>query len=278
MMKKVAIQGVKGAFHDIVASEYFTSPIEIVECSTFQELCNKLKNDECDTAVMAIENTLAGSILPNFTLLEEHGFYVVGEVYLRIKMNLMAIPGQKTQDLYEIQSHPIALLQCREYLKSLGNIHLNEINDTAEGAKILEQRNQQGIGIIASKRAAELYNLEILKSGIETDKKNYTRFLILSKSSTPIQRANKASLVFVLKHEVGSLVDILTILKCHELNMTKILSTPIIGRPYEYAFHIDLTWENKSYFDNAMDIVRRNVAKLRILGTYKQGNKPTFED
>lgn len=271
-MKRVAIQGIRGSFHDIIARHYFSQEaIQTVECHSFDDLCHTLKNDGADLAIMAIENTLAGSILPNYALLEENQFQIIGEDYLRIEMNLMSLEGQKISNLEEVHSHPIALLQCKEFFKNYPKIKLVEINDTADGAKKLKETNTKNIGIIASKMAADLYGLELLAEGIETNKQNYTRFLILSNQKQTIEEANKASIVFSLKHQVGSLVDILMILKCHELNMTSIQSSPIIGSPYEYNFHVDLNWSNRQYFDAAMEILTRNVAHLNILGIYKGG-------
>ena len=272
-MRKVAIQGVRGAFHELAANKYFDNDIKIIECDTFSDLCKALKNNDADCAIMAIENTLAGAILPNYSLLEEHNFNIHGEIYMRIEMNLMTLPGQNIEDLEEVQSHPMAILQCKPYFDKYPNIKLREIEDTAIGAKKLNENVYKNIGIIASETAAELYDLDIIAKGIETDKKNFTRFLILSNDKDIIDSPNKASIVFSLQHQVGSLVDILTILKCHEINMTKIQSSPIIGQPYEYNFHIDLSWENYYYFKHAMDIVERNVAHLRILGEYKAGAK-----
>ena len=272
-MKTIAIQGVRGAFHELAAYEYFDNNIQLLECFTFSELCQKLKKKEADYAVMAIENTLAGAILPNFSLLEENAFHIHGEVFMRIEMNLIGQKGQKIETLKEVQSHPMAILQCKHFFENKPDIKLREIEDTAIGAKILSTSKEKNIGVIASNAAAKLYDLEILAEGIETDKKNFTRFLILSNDEQYVKNANKASIVFSLFHQPGALVDILTILKCHELNMTRIQSSPIIGKPLEYNFHIDLKWENYQYFKQAMEIVKRNVPELRILGMYKEGQK-----
>lgn len=271
---KIGIQGIKGSFHHIIARQYYEGQeIEIVECDTFKDLSKKLHEGNIDQAVMAIENTLAGSILPNFSLIQKYGFKVVGETYLRIQMNLIANPGVNMSAIKEVKSHPIALLQCDQFFAAYPHIKLTEINDTAEGVKLIKEGNITDVAVIGSELACELYEMDFLAKGIETDKKNFTRFLILDKKQNKNDRANKASVVFQLHHEVGNLVDILMILKCHEMNMTKIQSAPILGKPYEYNFHIDLTWDSYEYFQHCMDIVQRNVSHLAILGEYQQGDR-----
>lgn len=273
-MKKVGIQGIAGSFHDIAVQRYFgEGKVEVVECETFKSLCFALKEGEIDQAMMAIENTVAGSILPNFSLIQENGFQIIGEVYLRIEMNLIANEGADINQITEVASHPMAILQCEDYLSKHKHIKSVKIEDTAEGVKQLSASKDVTKAVIASEYAANMYNMPILEKGIETDKKNFTRFLILSPSKINVEEANKASVVFQLKHEVGNLVDMLMILKCHELNMTKIQSAPIVGKPYEYNFHIDLMWDNYEYFKHAMDILRTKVSHLEILGEYKQGDR-----
>lgn len=272
---KVGIQGIAGSFHDIITRKYYQNDlsIEIVECETFKELAFSLKNGDTSQAVMAIENTVAGSILPNFSLIQENNFRIIGEAYLRIEMNLIANKGVEIDSINEVMSHPMAILQCEDFLSEYPAIRSVKINDTAEGVKMLKESNDQSKGVIASEYAASIYDMDVLAKGIESDKQNYTRFLILSKDKKSIEGANKASIVFQLKHEVGNLVDILMILKCHELNMTKIQSAPIVGMPYEYNFHIDLTWEKYDYFKHAMEIVDTKVLHLDVLGEYIQGDR-----
>jgi prephenate dehydratase len=274
MPKKVAIQGIKGSFHDLVVHRYFkNNDLSLLECHSFDHVFAAISAGDADLAVIAIENTLAGSILPNYAHIQNNGFYVSGEIYLHIQMNLLAIKESNISDLKKVASHPMALLQCKEFMNKYPDIELVEISDTADGAREVNERNLKDVGIIASLRAAELYDMEVLNEGIETHKENYTRFLIITKEKVQVTNANKASICFELKHEVGSLVDILMIMKCHELNMTKIQSVPVIGRPYQYHFHVDVCWDNYEYYENAMAIVRRNVHDLQILGVYKQGDK-----
>ena len=273
-MSRVAIQGIKGSFHDLVVQRYFQqTSITLKECLSFDDVFLALEREEVDLAVVAIENTLAGSILPNYTHIQNNSVFIKGEIYLNIQMNLLALPTQEMSDLKYVASHPMALLQCKQFLSDYPYLELVEISDTAEGARKVRDKELIDTGIIASVRAAELYDLNVLHRGIETHKENYTRFLILSNERGEVHDSNKASICFELKHEVGSLVDILMIIKCHELNMTKIQSVPVVGRPYNYHFHVDLCWKNYEYFENAMSIVQRNVHDLQILGIYKQGDK-----
>ena len=224
---KIAIQGVKASFHDVAARQFFSSvPVEPVECATFRELCEVLKSRKSDFAMMAIENSIAGSILPNYSLLESFQFKIIGEIVLRIEMNLMALPGQKIEDLKFVQSHAMALFQCEDFLHRYPNLKILEASDTAESAKDICNKNLMGYGAIASKLAAETYNLDILESGIETNKQNFTRFLVISRDVKENPKANKTTLRFQTPHSPGSLVKILNIFASHNINMTKIQSVP----------------------------------------------------
>ena len=270
----MAIQGIKGSFHDLVVQRYFNNEdIELIECMSFDHVSRALKQEKAEIAIMAIENTLAGSILPNYTHIQENNFFINGEIYLHIQMNLLALNGNVISSLKRVASHPMALRQCKEFFKNYPDVELVEISDTADGARRVSEEQLDDVGIIASKRAAELYGLNILSEGIETHKENYTRFLVLTRDRIEVPDTNKASICFELDHAVGSLVDILMIMKCHELNMTKIQSVPVIGKPYQYHFHVDLMWDNYQYFKNGMEIVRNNVSDLQILGEYVQGDK-----
>lgn len=268
---KIAIQGVTASFHDIVARKYFGKDIETVPCETFKDLCETLVNRKVDYAVMAIENTIAGTLLQNYALLKEYHFNVIGEFYQKIQMNLMALPGVKTQDIEFVQSHPIALRQCAEYLYSLKNVKLLEKNDTADCARQIKEEGLKTTAAVASKEAAEAFGLEILEKGIETNKKNYTRFLILSDKPGEGIESNKASLAFELKNLSGSLAKVLTVFSEHTINLTKIQSIPILGKPYEYAFHIDVEWNKTEDYRNALQDVLKYVANLSVLGEYKKG-------
>ncbi|MBL6448647.1 prephenate dehydratase [Fulvivirga sp. 29W222] len=271
---KIAIQGIRGAFHEAAALKHFGDTIEIVECDTFKSLCDTLKSSIADKALMAIENSIAGSILGNYTLIHEYGFYVIGEVYLNIKMNLMTIPGVAISDISVVESHPIALQQCQEYIHKNLNATCKESNDTAESARNLSLSSDTSKAIIASKICSELYNLEIKQEGIETHKQNFTRFLILGREDDKSLGNNKASLRLQLGNEVGSLANVLVAFKENEVNLTKIQSIPIIGAPYEYDFHIDVEWADYDRYQSALAEVETKTRALSLLGEYK---KSSFE-
>ncbi len=271
MKKKIAIQGIESSFHEEAAYKYFGKDIETVQCLSFQDLCDSLKKEESDFAVMAIENSIAGSLLQNYTLLQEYNFHIIGEVFLRIKMNLMALPGTKIQDLKVAQSHPIAIRQCSKFLTDLDGVHLEEKEDTAICAKLIAENKLEGIAAVASESAAEIFGLEILAKGIETNKKNFTRFLILSREPDQSESDNKATLFFQLPHDPGALAKILNILAAYSINLTKIQSVPIVGMPYEYNFHVDMEWELHSSFKKAITVIEGIAVNLQILGEYKKG-------
>ncbi|MEX2335833.1 MAG: prephenate dehydratase [Fulvivirga sp.] len=269
---KVAIQGIRGAFHETAARKHFGEAIDIVECSTFKTLCDTLKDGRADQALMAIENTIAGSILGNYTLIREYGFYVLGEVFLNIKMHLMTLPGVALSSVEVVESHPIALQQCHEYLYQNLNVPLRESNDTAESARDLKKSGDTTKAVIASERCAELYSLEIKESGIETHHQNFTRFLVLGRSEVKDTENNKASLSLQIGHKVGCLADILVLFRDSGVNLTKIQSTPIIGTPYEYNFHIDIEWDAYQQYQKALSDVTGKVSAFRLLGEYRKSS------
>ncbi|MDH5380629.1 MAG: prephenate dehydratase [Cyclobacteriaceae bacterium] len=271
-MPKIAIQGIHGCFHEMAARKHFGESIDVLECQSFKSLCFELENKQCDFAVMAIENTLAGSLLPNYSLIRRFGFYVVGEVYLHIKMNLMAKPGVEIKDINSVMSHPVALAQCEEYLETLPHIEVKEYHDTAAAAKWVSDHENNDVAAISNELSAELYSLNILERGIETHKKNFTRFLVLSRDKMEIEGANKASLSLEVSHTPGSLADVLTIFKDFKVNLTKIQSIPIIGKPYQYAFKIDVTWDNKENYLQALEKIDKTDNNIRVLGIYKGQN------
>jgi prephenate dehydratase len=276
---KIAIQGVRASFHDAAAAKHFaTRTLEPVECSSFPLLATQLREKTADYAVMAIENSIAGSILPNYSLMEANGFKILGEVYLRIEMNLMALPGQKIEALESVQSHPMALLQCQDFLAKYPNLKVLEGADTAESAKIIHERQARGQAAIASARAAEVYGLEILAAGIETNKQNYTRFLVICRGDDYVapSAANKASVRFELPHRAGSLADVLDIFRTFEVNMTKLQSVPILGRPYEYSFHVDLEWKEFARYEEALARVAKEAVNLIHFGNYPRGERPNL--
>lgn len=274
---KIGIQGVRASFHDVAAHEYFSQiPIEAIEFSSFRSLCQSLKNGELDFIVMAIENSIAGSILPNYSLLERFELKVIGEVYQRIIMNLMALPGQKTKDLQYVQSHPMALLQCEDFLAKHSHLKVVEAADTAESAKDIQEKSLRRHGAIASELAAHAYGLEILERSIETNKANYTRFLIVGLESSKNILSDKASLRFEISHQPGSLLEILSSFQAHGLNMTKLQSVPIIGRPYEYSFHVDVEWQDEAEYKKALREIESKTINLIRLGEYQKSQKPVF--
>jgi prephenate dehydratase len=274
-MKTVAIQGVAGSFHDIAARNYFEGEeIKLVPCDSFKELFSVIKKDNSIIGAVAIENTIAGSLLPNHTLLRESGFKIVGEHKLRIEHHLVALPGQNIKEIEKVYSHPIALMQCEDFL--LENPHLEpvESEDTAASAKLIAEKKIMGRAAICSRLAAEIYGLEILSEGIETNKRNYTRFLIIADSWLADEmvkniKVDKASLVFSLPHEEGSLAKVLSILSYYHVNLTKIQSLPILGREWEYLFYINLTFDNYMRYRQALDAIRPFTKDLQILGEYK---------
>lgn len=271
-MKKIAIQGITGSFHEMAAKKYFGPDIELLECDTFNTLCVELHRNKVDYAVMAIENTLAGSMLPNYALLREYPFKIIGEVFLHIRMQLMALPQTSLTDIKYVYSHPIAIRQCAEYLSRLPGITIVERNDTAGSAKEIRDNQLHDVAAIAGTLAAELYDLQILERNIETYKKNYTRFLVLALQGNITPENNKASVCFELGHYAGALARVLNILAQERINLTKIQSIPILGKPYEYSFHADLEWDDYPQYEKAIHTILKEVSNLSILGEYKKGS------
>jgi prephenate dehydratase len=274
--KKIAIQGVAGAFHDIAARHFFSQhPVDILPAYTFEELVQLIEKRTADTGLMAIENTLAGSIMGNYHLLLRSSLQVTGEVYLRIQQNLMALPGQKIENLKEVYSHPMAIAQCETWFRQHPHIRLIEADDTALSARMIREKEMSGAGAIASELAASMYGLDILAPGIETNKQNYTRFLVLDRqeNATPPSSADKVSLCFTLSHEVGSLHRVLSILAAYDLNLTKIQSSPIAGSPWEYFFFVDFICAGRIDWQQAVEALRPLTANVKVLGAYPQGNR-----
>jgi prephenate dehydratase len=267
----IAIQGIATSFHEIAALTYFEEPIETIECLSFHQLCENLKNGTADYAVMAIENSIAGSILPNYFLLQDYHFSIVGEIYLPIHMHLLVLPGVKLNEIKTIESHPMAIRQCSEYLHAMNGVEIRESDDTALSAKKVAELKLKDTAAIANESAAKKYGLQVLERRIETHKKNFTRFLILTKRSPGKTECNKASLCFEVANEVGSLADALMTFKNNSINLTKIQSIPIIGRPSEYSIHIDIEWKRRKNYDEAMHLVLRQVKNLNVLGEYRKG-------
>lgn len=268
---RVAIQGIATSFHEVAAMTFFGSDrLETVECLSFHQLCESLDKGESNYAVMAIENSIAGSILPNYFLLQSYHFSIIGELYLPIHMHLLALPGVKREDIRCIESHPMAIRQCAEFIHSLSGVEVRESDDTALSAKRVKELKLKDTAAIANEFAAKKFGLEILEKRIETNKKNFTRFLILAKRSNGQTDSNKASLSFEVAHEVGSLAETLMIFKNNNINLTKIQSIPIIGKPSEYSIHVDVEWKKRKSYDDAIHQILRQVKNLNILGEYKK--------
>ena len=272
-MKRIAVQGIVGSFHEDAALKYFNEEVEVVECKSFTKVCDLVDADEVDYAVMAIENSIAGSLLKNYQLIRDYHLRIIGEIYLHIQMNLMAVPGVKPADITDIYSHPVALQQCIEYLeKYFPDAKLHQGMDTAAAAKLISDTKPANAAAIANLRSAELYDLEVLETGIETNKKNYTRFLILAKHGIPADKANKASLCFEVGHFYGALAKALNVFAENEINLTKIQSVPVLGKPNEYTFHVDVEWEKLEKYESAIHQVLKSVSSLAILGEYQRGD------
>jgi prephenate dehydratase len=275
--KRIAIQGGFGAFHELAAIHFFESEeIEIVPRLTFDDLFKSLRDRKADYGILAIENSIAGSILPNYNLLRESNKKIVGEIFLRIRHNLVALPGQKIGELHEVYSHPMAILQSQEFFERYPNIRLIESVDTALSAREIREKELQGIGAIASELAAKKYDLEILASGIETNPTNYTRFLVVSENGNHVldeKATNKSSIYFTLSHRIGSLSKILSILSFYDMNLTKIQSLPVIGKEWEYAFYVDLVFNDYELYQQAYHAIRPFTGELGELGIYPVGKK-----
>lgn len=275
MKKRIAIQGIVGSFHEEAARKYFSDEIEIIECDSFKTVCKALENEEADYGAMAIENTIAGSLLPNYALLREYHFKIIGEVFLHIQMNLLVYPGVTLDKIEYVHSHPIAIGQCADFLETLPNVKIIEKKDTASAAREIINEKLTNTASISSIAAAKLFGLDVLEKRIETNKKNYTRFLILSKYGNG-QTANKASVCFEVGHHPGALSRILNIFTKYKINLTKIQSIPILGKPYEYSFHVDLEWNENASYEKAIHAVLKDVSNLSILGEYQKGEIQTL--
>ena len=270
---RVAIQGGNASFHDIAARNYFPKITNVINCDTFKEVFECLKNDKADVAVLAIENAIAGSILGNYTLMKDYGFPIIGEIKLKIIMNLMALPGQQIEDLKIVRSHYMALMQCAEFLEKYPHIKIEEGVDTADSARDIRAENQVGVGAIAGMYAAELYDLEVLAESIETFKQNYTRFMIIGKTpNEDSEELEKATLSFQLHNEVGSLSKVLSLFNEFDINMTKIQSLPRLGFPDEYTFYVDCDWKEFKDFKESIKKIKTMVSDLQVLGVYKKGD------
>lgn len=271
MSLKIAIQGIKGSNHHQVAKDCFGDDIQLVECLSFDELVDKLLSKEADQGVMAIENSIAGSIIPNYALVNHNNLHIIGEYYLNIHHNLMVMRGQKIEDISEVSSHPMALLQCKEYFRQYPHIKLVEDVDTAETAKRIQEQKLEHIAAIAPHVAAELYGLDIVANDIQTIKNNATRFIIVQteKSTLPEPEITKASVRFITDHKRGSLAAVLNVMSDCRLNLTKIQSLPVIETPWKYAFFVDITFVDFKEFSKAKSLLNIMTEDFKVLGEYK---------
>jgi prephenate dehydratase len=271
--KRVAIQGIRASFHEEAAFKFFGNDIETIECDSFKQTCEVLKDKKADYVVMAIENSIAGSLLPNYTLLREYNFSIVGEVYLAIQLHLLALPGVKFKDIKYVQSHPIAIRQCSDFFDEFPNLQVIESSDTAACAKKIREENLTDTAAIANLLAAKLYDLQVMERRIESNKKNFTRFLILADKPIGTTEANKASLSFQVGNSVGSLAEVLNIFSEYKINLSKIQSMPVLGKRNEYNFYVDIEWKNQSDYDSAIRKVLKYTINFTIMGEYQKNDK-----
>ncbi len=278
-MKQVTIQGIAGCFHETAARKFFgDEPIEVIPCESFEQLFDRLHADPSLMGIAAIENTIAGSLLQNHELLRRSHLKVVGEEKIRISHVLCALPGERIETLREVHSHPIALMQCERYLKQLSGVRIIEHDDTAGAAREVAEQQLRGVAAICGEDAAHLYGMEILAYGIETNRHNFTRFLVLADSdhAPEVRQVDKASFFFTLPHTQGSLSKVLTVLSFYDVNLTKIQSLPIIGREWEYCFYIDVTFDELTRYRQAVEAVRPLTSDFQILGEYRACPTPAL--
>ncbi|WP_298755071.1 prephenate dehydratase [uncultured Psychroserpens sp.] len=275
MIKSVAIQGIKGSFHHIVSQQFFDELVDVNEYLTFDKTVDSLLTRKSDAAIMAIENSIAGSIIPNYALIDTKGLYIVGEHYLDIQHHLMALPNQTINDIEEVYSHPMALLQCKEFFKQYPHIKLIEDKDTAEVAQRIQKYQIKNVAAIASQLAAQLFELKIISESIQTIKHNETRFVVVKTKNAEISedKINKASVKFELDHKRGSLATILNVLSDCKLNLTKIQSLPKIETPWKYAFFVDLTFDSYKDFEKAKSVMTIMAQEFKVLGEYKNARQ-----
>ena len=275
MNKTIAIQGAEGSNHHKVARDFYGTSIVLKECMSFDALVDSLLDASAKVGVMALENTIAGSIIPNYALIDSNNLHIIAEEYLNIHHHLMCLKGQKIENIKEVWSHPMALLQCKEFFKKYPHIKLVEDVDTADVAKRISNENLVGIGAIAPKIAAEIFDLEIIEDEIQTIKENATRFVIVQTDApnNKNEEINKASLKFQLNHKRGSLAAILNVLSDCKMSLTKIQSLPVIETLWKYSFFVDVTFEDYKDYEKAKTIIEIMAEEFKVLGTYKNGRK-----
>lgn len=274
-MKKVIIQGIAGSFHDIAVHKYFGDEVELVECPTFKEQFQMMKEDSSLLGMVAIENTVAGSILPNYNLIRRSRLKIVGELKMHIAQNLVGLKGQKIEDIRSVESHPMALRQSEDFISRYPKIKMVESVDTASSARRIAKKQRPNVATVCGELAAHIYGLEILAANIETNKRNFTRFLVLQNEGSINKEtlhltADKSSIVFSLPHKEGSLSKVLTILSFYDINLTKIQSLPVVGHEWQYMFYVDLVFDDYVRYTQAIDAILPLTEKLKILGEYKK--------
>jgi prephenate dehydratase len=276
---RVAIQGIRASFHEEAAFKFFGEDIHTIECNSFKKTFEALEKREADYVVMAIENSIAGSILPNYSLMMGYGFPIIGEVYLPIQLHLMALPGVKFEDIKNVTSHPIAIRQCVDFFDEYPHLNIVESTDTAACAKRIREEGLTDTVAIANTLAAKLYGLDILERRIESNKKNFTRFLIITHHENNVKRTpNKASLCFQVSNKVGSLAKVLNIFAEQNLNMSKIQSMPVLGKPSEYNFYVDVEWKDSKNYDTAIRQMLKYTHNFNVLGEYERHEEqPTID-
>ena len=273
-MKRIAIQGLVGSFHDMATHQYFDGQqVQLICCSTFEQVFENIKRDPTAIGMVAIENTIAGSLLHNYELLRDSGTCIVGEHKLHISHCICCLPDDNWATVNEVHSHPVALMQCRHFLENHPEMKLVEAEDTAGAAKYISENQCRGWAAICSSDAARLYGMRILEDNIEDNKHNFTRFLVVCNPMKadflrPLERADKASLVFSLPHEEGKLSQVLSILSFYKINLTKIQSLPIIGREWEYMFYVDVTYDSLTRYRQSIDAIAPLTRELKVLGEY----------
>jgi prephenate dehydratase len=272
---KVAIQGIKGSNHHIVAEEYFEEQVSLEECLSFDSLVDSLIEGKSDIGIMALENTIAGSIIPNYALIDANNLHIVGEYYLNIHHHLMGLENQDLSNIQEVLSHPMALLQCKEFFINHKNIKLVEDSDTAAVAKRISDKKLKNVAAIAPKIAAEIYGLKVIEDEIQTIKNNATRFVIVQTQLAAIKNKdiNKSTIKFQLDHKRGSLAAILNVLSDCKMSLTKIQSLPVIATPWKYAFFVDVTFNAEQDYEKAIAIITIMAENFKVLGTYKSGRE-----
>ena len=269
MQQKIAIQGIQGSYHHEVATQLFGEDIVLAECLSFDALVDQVVSGAVGAGVMALENSIAGSIIPNYALIDRHDLHVVAEAYIRIEHQLMALAGTPLADLNEVASHPMALLQCKDFFATQPHIKLIEDADTAEVAQRIAKQQISGLGAIASKTAAQLYGLDIVAPNIHSIANNATRFVVVQKDTQAENRQNnKASLKFLLDHKRGSLAAVLNVLSDCKLNLTKIQSMPVTDTPWKYSFFVDITFEDYTHYEKALQVMAIMTESFKVLGTY----------